>query len=178
MAISFKEKEHIFDLLQNDVATQKSVLFITTKEAKEHLDSAGNFKLRKSARDKGVVLKVVKNTLISRAFDLPEELTGQTIVAYMEDKEQSDEVTVPKTIVKIIEDDFKDTLSVVGSYVNGEYFDTEKTKKLAKTSTKEESMSKVAGMVQTIISKIAVGVKEVPTSVARGVSEYSKTISN
>jgi large subunit ribosomal protein L10 len=176
MAITFQEKEAILNLLQNEVAPQKAVLLVTTKDAKDTLDSEGNFKFRSTARKDGVVVRVVKNTLISRVFETPEPLTGQTIVAYLENKEESDEVTVPKTIVDIINDDFKDTLSIVGSFINGEYYDPAKTKVIASVATKDQSMSQVAGLLQTITSRIAVGIKEIPTSVARGVSEYSKTI--
>lgn len=175
MAISQQEKETILELLQTEVAPQKSVIFVTTKDAKEALNSESNFDFRKSARQEGVVLRVVKNTLLSRVFDLP-ELSGQTIVAYLEDKDKSDEVTVPKTVVDIIDDKFKEQLSVLGAVVNGEYFDADKTKVLAQTPTKDQSLAQMAGMLQSITSKIAIGVKEIPTSVARGVSEYSKTL--
>lgn len=175
MAISYQEKKAIFELLQNEVASQKAVLFISTKDAKETLNSESNFNFRKTARQQGIVVRVVKNTLLSKVFDIP-TLTGQTIVAFLENKEQGDEVTVPKAIVTMIDADFKNTFSIVGSVVNGEYLDTSRTQMLAHTSTKDESLSKIAGLLQSITAKIAIGIKEVPTSTARGIAEFSKTI--
>jgi large subunit ribosomal protein L10 len=50
----------------------------------------------------------------------------------------------------------------------------EKAKKLAEVPSFEESMSMVAGALESITSQVAKGVKEVPSQVARGVSEVSQ----
>lgn len=175
MAITIKEKQHILELLQNHVAPQKSVVILSTNNSKSSLDSTKNFGFRSSARKKGIIIKVVKNTLISKIFDTP-DLVGQTLLAFLENKEESDEVAVPKSIVSIIKDDYDDNLQIIGSIVNGEYYDSTKTITLSQTSTKLESLSMVAGLLNSITARIAIATKEVPSSVARGVSEISKQL--
>jgi large subunit ribosomal protein L10 len=177
MAITHDQKVTILDVLTNNVATQKSVLFLTTKNTEEPVDAATNQKFRMAAREKGVMIQIIKNTLIKRVFPNLPELNGQTYVAYLFDGQESDEVTVAKGVVDLVSKDFKMNFDYVGSVVVGEFYDKTQTIKLAKTPTKEESMAQLAGALNQITAKIAIGVKEIPTGVARGVSEYSKTLS-
>ena len=176
MAISHSQKVAILDTMQSDVASQKSVMLISTAEADSPLDAKANVTFRKEARAKGVVIKVVKNTLIKKAFESVPELTGPTYVAFLENKEESDEVTVPKVIVNLLSEEFKENFTVVGSVVNGEYLDKENTIELSKTSTKEESLAKIAGGINQLATKLAIAVNELPSGIVRGVSEYSKTL--
>ncbi len=177
MAITRNEKVTILDVLTNNVATQKSVLFLTTKEADKSVSAFTNQKFRMAARENGVMIQVVKNTLLQRVFPTLPKLTGQTYVAYLFDGTESDEVTVAKEVVDLISKDFKINFDCVGSVVIGEFYDKAQTIKLAKTLTKEESLAKIAGAINQITAKIAIGVKEIPAGLARGVSEYSKTLS-
>jgi large subunit ribosomal protein L10 len=176
MAISHLQKVAILDKIQLEVAPQKAVMLITTADAAETLDAVANVTFRKEARSKGVVIKVVKNTLIQKAFAGVPVLVGPTYVAYLEDKDKSDEVTVPKVIADLIEDKFKEKFSVVGSVVNSEFLDQDQTLLLAKTSTKEESLAKIAGAINQLATKLAIAINEIPSGVVRGVSEYSKTL--
>lgn len=177
MAITRDQKVTILDILTNSVATQKSVLFLTTQDTEESVNAATNQKFRMEARKQGVMIQIVKNTLLKRVFPSLPDLTGQTYVAYLFDGEQSDEVTVAKGVVDLVSKDFKMNFDYVGSVVVGEFYDKTQTIKLAKTPTKEESMAKLAGALNQITAKIAIGLKEVSAGVARGVSEYSKTLS-
>ena len=176
MAISHNQKVAILDKLQSDVAPQKAVMLISTADAETPLDATANVKFRKAARAKGVVIKVIKNTLIKKAFETVPELTGPTYVAFLENQEESDEVTVPKVVVDLISEDFKENFSVVGSVVNSEFLDQASTIELSKTSTKEESLAKIAGGINQLATKLAIAINELPSGVVRGVSEYSKTL--
>lgn len=176
MAISHNQKVAILDKMHEDVASQKAIMFITTKDAETSLDAQTNVKFRKEARSKGVVIKVVKNTLIKKAFEVMPELTGPTYVAFLEDKEQSDEVTVPKIVCDLVKDDFEDNFNIVGSVVNNEFLDDQQTVVLSKTPTKEESLAAVAGSVNQLATKLAIAINELPSGIVRGVSEYSKTL--
>jgi large subunit ribosomal protein L10 len=177
MAISHQQKVDILEKLQNDVATQKSILLLTTNNAEQSLDSELTFKLRKSGRDVGIQIKVVKNTLIQKAFESVPALVGPTYLAYMVNKEDSDEITVAKSIVNTIKADFKTNVNILGAIVNGEFLDASRTITLSNTPSKLDSLSSIAGMLNSFAAKIATGIKEVPSSVARGVSQYSKTLS-
>jgi large subunit ribosomal protein L10 len=174
MAVSHSQKVTILNTLENQVATQKAVLILSTNGAEATLNSELTTKIRQQARKAGVVIKVVKNTLVSKTFkDLP-TLRGQTYIAYLENGELSNEITVPKEIVGIVSKDFKENFLLLGSYINGEYFDVAKTQQLAQTPTLDVSIAKIAGSINQIATKLALVIKEIPSSVARGVSEATK----
>jgi len=182
MAVSHAQKVATLNELQNGATSQKAVVLLNTGEVKVALDAAGTYNLRKAAKDQGVSLKVVKNTLIRLAFKesgMP-DFSGSTFLAYLDEEHaaQSDEVTVPKVIASLVEKEFKDSTRILGSVVNGEFYNTEVTVKLSKTPTFTQSMSALAGLLQQIGgAKIAALVKEIPAQVCRGVSAYSKTLS-
>lgn len=176
MAVSREKKVTILDILTNNVATQKSVLFLTTKGGETTVDALTNQKFRMEARKQGLMIQVIKNSLIQRVFPSLPQLSGQTYVAYMFDGSKTDEVSVAKAVVDLVSKDFKVNFDYIGSVVVGEYFDKSKTIQLAKTPTKEQSLAQIAGALNQITARIAIGIKEVSTGVARGVSEYSKTI--
>lgn len=181
MAISHKQKITILDDLTTNVASQKAVVLLNTQDTDENLDSQKNFDMRSKARESGIKIQVVKNTLIKKTFEsvegFPTDFTGATYLAYLVNGEEGDEVTVPKAIVKLVEKEFKESLKVLGSVVNGEFYETAKTVQLSKTPSFTDSMSMTAGMLQSVISRIAVATREVPTKMVRGISEYSKTLS-
>jgi large subunit ribosomal protein L10 len=176
MAVSKVTKQAIYSELTTEIASQKAVVILTTKGSETNLNATSNYNLRKEARAKGIKLQVIKNTLINKAFSNVPTLTGVSFLAYLVDGSESDEVTVPKNIVDLIDKDFKTEMSVLGSVVNGEYYDKAKTIQLSKVSTKEESLAKIAGALNQITARIAIAVKEVPASIARGVDAYQKTL--
>jgi large subunit ribosomal protein L10 len=176
MAISYSKKVALMDLLNEQVNPQKSVLFLTTYNSKAALNSELNFSFRKSARNKGVMLKVIKNTLIKKSFDNIPDLVGPTYIAYMEDKSKSDEILTAKVVVDLVKKDFQENFAIIGSVVNGEFYNSPKTIQLSNTSSKEESLSQIAGLLNRITAKVAIGIKEVPSSIARGVLAHSKNL--
>lgn len=174
MAVSHAQKVTIFQDLKNSVSTQKAVLVLTTRGTEATLNSEKNTQFRQEARKSGVILKVFKNTLIQKTFSNVPDLIGQTYLAYLEDKNQSDEIKVPKSIVGLISKDFKENFIVIGSVVNGEFLDKNQTVQLSKTPSLQDSMAMVAGSLNQIATKLAVVIKEIPSSVARGISEVQK----
>jgi large subunit ribosomal protein L10 len=175
MAISRSKKEDILTMLRDEVQTQVSVGFLTTHNTEQSLNSEITSEIRKKARSKGASVQVIKNTLLSRAFTTLPSLIGPTYVVYLTKGETGDEVKIPKIVSSIVED-YKDSISILGSLVHGEYFDTVQTKTLSNTPSKQESMASVAGLLQSFASSIAITVKEIPSGVVRGVSEMSKKI--
>jgi large subunit ribosomal protein L10 len=177
MAISKRKKVEILDEINSQVKVQKSVVLLSTNGSENSIDSQANFEIRKKANEQGVKLRIVKNTLIQKSFENVPDLIGQTYLGYLNDPEKSDEVTVPKVLVEITaKKDYKNSLKVVGSVVNGEFLDSNDTVNLSKVPSFNDSMSMVAGSLNQVISKIALTVNEVPSGVARGVSEVSKNI--
>jgi len=174
MALTRIQKQEIIDDLLNSVATQKSVLLLTTSGAEASLNSKLNSKIRSEARKNGVILKIVKNTLVKRVFEDTPDLVGQTYLAYLENQENSDEIKVPKSMVGMVNKDFKENFIILGAVVNGEFFDSAKTQQLSKTPSLQDSMSSVAGSLNQIATKLAMAIKEIPAGVARGISEISK----
>jgi len=177
MAVSRTQKTGILEELQLSAASQPTVVLLTTKDAEQGLTASSNSELRQTARKGGVKLQVVKNTLIRRVFSSVPELTGSTLLAYMVNSSSVDEVTVPKAIVDLVTDTYGKQISVLGSVVNGEFYNSTQTIQLSKVPSFNDSMAMVAGTLNAITAKIARSVKEVPSGIARGVSAYSEKIS-
>lgn len=171
MAISRKRKTVILDKLNTEVATQKAVLLLTTNNAEKSLDSELTFQIRKQAHDQGIEIKVVKNTLIQKTFSKVPQLVGPTYLAYLINKTESDEVTVPKVIVELVKKEFSKNLNVVGSVINGDFLDVKETNILSKTPSKQDSIAIIAGMLNQSTVKIALTIKEIPSQIVRCVSE-------
>lgn len=175
MPTSKIKKHEILKRLLERVKTQKSILLLSSTGKEENLDAEKNYKFRKEARTNGVIIEVVKNTLIARMFEnLPDKLKGQTYLAYLEDGENSDEISVPKSVVGSVEGDFAKNFEIYGAIVNGEFLDTTQAIGLSKVASKNDSMAMVAGTINQIIAKIALTIKEIPASTARAVAEVSK----
>ena len=174
MATTRIKKEEIVEFLTNSVATQKSVVLLTTKDSKKSLDSETNTDFRKQARNLGIIVKVVKNTITKKVFPTVAKLDGQTYIAYAENFENTDEITVPKIIIKLGIGDFKDNFTVVGAMVNGEFYNSSDAIKLSLVPSKQESMAMVAGTLKALMAKVPTLVKEVSSKLARSVNEVSK----
>jgi large subunit ribosomal protein L10 len=173
MAVTHQKKVDIVRELQDLVLPQKTCVLLSTNGAEDSIDSSDNFELRFSARKNGVVVKVVKNTLIKIVFPQSPDLAGQTYLAYLENPESGDEVTVPKIIVDLVKEKFETKFNILGSVVNGEFLDSRNTTLLSKTPSFNQSMATLAATLNQFASKIAVGVKEIPASIARGVNAMS-----
>lgn len=175
MATSKLKKTELLTYFKEKVLTQKSIVFLSTAGAESSLDSKTNVNLRKQARTQGVEIKVLKNTLTKKLFPVVEGLDGQTYIAYSENTEATDEVTVPKVVIKLATGEYKQNFKVVGAVVNGEFLDSSKAISLSKVPSKQDSMAMVAGSLNSLISKIPRLVKEVSCKVARAVNETAKT---
>ena len=112
--------------------------------------------LRKSFRENNVEFVVTKNTLTKIAakeagfeglFD--KILQGQIGIAYAED------VTAPARIIKDFKKENDDLLNVVGLFFEGEMYPTEKYLEFANLPTKEESLSKLAIMINQPMTRVA-----------------------
>jgi len=171
MATSRIKKETVLKQLKEEIAVQKAVVLFTTLGSEASLNASKNQQLRLEARKAGIVIKIVKNTLTKAVFENLPDISGQTYLAFLEDKENSDEIKVPKSIVELTTTDFKDNFKIVGSVINGEFYDAGKTESLSKVPSFKDSMAMIAGSLNQITAKIAVAVKEIPSGLARGISQ-------
>jgi large subunit ribosomal protein L10 len=169
MAVSKLQKHAIAKKLNEQVATQKAVVILTTKDSTSSLTASKNLEFRKTCYSNGVSVQVVKNTIISLTFPEVKDLTGQTFLAFLTDGTNGDEIKAPKAVVDQIEGDFKDYFNVIGSVVNGSFYDHNSTIQLSKVPTFDQSMAMVAGSINQITAKIAIALKQVSAGVARGV---------
>lgn len=110
-------------------------------------------KLRKSARDKGVYLKVVRNTLAKRALDntnfacLNEVLVGPTILAFSRE-EPSAPARLFKDFVKM-----HDALSVKALAISGRFLDAGQMDYAATLPMRSEAIASLMAVMKAPISK-------------------------
>jgi large subunit ribosomal protein L10 len=174
MAVSHQKKQEILELLNTSVSPQKAVVLITTLKAEKSLNAEFNFKVRKAAKASGITLKVVKNTLINKTFESVPNLVGPTYLAFLDEPENSDEVTTPKIMVNLVSKEFKENFNLIGSVVNGEFYNPTLTIQLSKTPSYKDSMAMLAGTLNQITAKLAIGIKEVPGGIARSIQAINQ----
>jgi large subunit ribosomal protein L10 len=174
MATPKNKKQLILDNIASDIKVQKSVVFLTTLGAETSLNAENNSNLRKEARKAGIKISVIKNTLLTKSFaDMP-QMGGQTYIAYQVESKNGDEITTPKAIIGLLKEDYKDYFNIVGCVLDGQFIDAAQTVVLSDTPSHRDSMAVIAGTLQTITSRIALGIKEIPASIARATGEVHK----
>jgi large subunit ribosomal protein L10 len=122
--------------------------------------------LRRSARDAGVHIQVIKNSLTRIAIKdtpydvLDDQLVGPLVVALSED---------PVAVAKIMDkaaDDYK-SIVVKSGAMNGELLNEAGIKALAKLPGREELLATLVGTMQAPIVKAVRTMNEVPSSFVR-----------
>ncbi len=126
--------------------------------------------LRRAARDKGVVLKVVKNSLARRAFEgtnfecMSDGLTGPLILAFaMEDLGSA------ARVVKDFNKEHKLLDAKIVS-VGGEVFGPEELERVAKLPTRDEALAILMATMKAPVTKLARTMNEVPSKFVRTVA--------
>ena len=126
--------------------------------------------LRKKAREEGVYLRVVRNTLLKRAVDgtqyecIREVLTGPTILAFsMED---------PGAAARVLKDFAKenDKFEVKALSVGGKLLGADQIDALAKLPTYDQAVSMLMSVMLAPVTKLVQTFNEVPTKVTRAVA--------
>lgn len=126
--------------------------------------------LRKNARENGVYLRVVRNTLLKRAVEstdyecLNPVLTGPTILAFsMED---------PGAAARVLKDFAKgnDKFEVKALSIGGKLLGAEQLDALASLPTYDQAVSMLMSVMLAPITKLARTFNEVPTKVTRAVA--------
>ena len=166
MALSFAEKEAIVSEVAEVAASAYSA--VTAEyiglSAEEMTD------LRAKARNGGVYLRVVKNTLARRAVNgtdyecLQDTLTGPLLMAFSQED--------PGAAARVLKDFAKenDKLVIKALSVSGQLLAASEIDRLASLPTKEQAISMLMSVMQAPIAKFARTLNEVPGKLVRTVA--------
>lgn len=126
--------------------------------------------LRKEARNNGVYLRVVKNTLAKRAvadtdFEcMTEGFTGPLVLAFSQED--------PGAAARVIHDFVKDHNDMIVRMVSisGKLLDPSEIKTLAKMPTYEQAISILMATMKAPVQKLATTLNEVPGKLVRTIA--------
>ncbi|MEZ2719809.1 50S ribosomal protein L10 [Paenalcaligenes hominis] len=165
MSLNRQEKALVIEEVAGQVSNAQSIVIAEYRG----LDVASVTVLRKQARESGVYLRVLKNTLVRRAiadtsFDgLTDQLVGPLMYAISEDP-----VAAAKTLA-----DFAKTnpsLVIKGGAMPNSILDEAGVKALASMPSRDELLAKLLGTMQAPIAQFVRTLNEVPTKFVRGLA--------
>lgn len=168
-----KEKKHavVAELTEN-FRDRSSLYFVDFTGMSVALDQS----FRSELRQKGVTMKVAKNTLILRALDAvggyeieDSTLAGQTAVIYG----GHDPIAPAKIIRQFFDKGGKPRLKV--AVIEGMKFDGSQLKQVAELPNREELISALIGSIHAPISGIVGSINAVMRDVASLVEEVAKS---
>ncbi len=163
MAIGLAGKKAIVKEV-NDVAS--NALAVTVAEYRG-IEVADMTALRKKAREQGVFVKVVRNTLAKRAFegtqfeDMSEALKGPLVYGFSLD--------APGASARLFKDFSKENknLQVTALSIGNGIMGPEKLDAVASLPTRDEALAKLLATFKAPVSKFVRTVNEVPAKFVR-----------
>jgi large subunit ribosomal protein L10 len=133
--------------------------------------------LRSRLRPTGSVCKVTKNTLMRLAVE--EDETWKPMTKFLKGSSAfvlvRDDVGGAVRAYQSFKKDAKKT-EFRGGVMQGQSLNESQVKAIADLPSKEELMGQVAGAINSLATKLAVGIKEVPSSVGRGINEIPSSL--
>ena len=163
MGLILDAKKAIVDEIANVAAEAPSAI------AAEYigLTVADMTKLRTAARESGVYLKVVRNTLARRAFEnsnfecMRDSLVGPLVYAFSSDE--------PGSAARVIRDFSKENDKLVVKLValDGQLLDPSELGRLASMPSQDEARAMLLGLLSAPMGKFARTINEVPSKLAR-----------
>ena len=165
MSLNRNEKAAVIEEVSAQVANAQSLIVAEYRG----IDVASVTVLRKTARESGVYLRVLKNTLVSRAIagtefeGISDQLTGPLIYAISED---------PVAAAKVLSNFAKTNEKIVikAGALPGSVLDANGVKALATMPSRDELLSKLLGTMQAPIATFVRTLNEVPTKFVRGLA--------
>lgn len=165
MSLNRNEKAAVIEEVSAQVANAQSVVVAEYRG----IDVASVTVLRKTARESGVYLRVLKNTLVCRAIagtefeGISDQLTGPLIYAISED---------PVAAAKVLSNFAKTNEKIVikAGALPGSVLDANGVKALATMPSRDELLSKLLGTMQAPIATFVRTLNEVPTKFVRGLA--------
>lgn len=165
MSLNRTEKAELIEEVSAQVANAQSLVIAEYRG----IDVAAVTVLRKTARESGVYLRVIKNTLVRRALadsqfeGISDQLTGPLIYAISED---------PVSAAKTLSDFAKTNPNIIlkGGSLPNKVLDENGVKALATMPSRDELLSKLLGTMQAPITQFVRTLNEVPTKFVRGLA--------
>jgi len=165
VSLNRQEKAVVIEEVSAQVANAQSIIIAEYRG----LDVASVTVLRKKARESGVYLRVLKNSLARRAIagtpfeGISEQLTGPLIYGISAD---------PVAAAKVIADFGKtnDKLVIKSGALPNNLLTVDGVKALATMPSREELLSKLLGTMQAPIATFVRTLNEVPTKFVRGLA--------
>jgi large subunit ribosomal protein L10 len=165
MALNRQEKAAIIEELNGKLSSAQSVIVAEYRG----LSVESLTKLRKEARQSGVYLRVLKNTLAKRSITesafapLGDKMVGPLIYGI-----SADPVAAAKVLVNFAKTN--DKLIVTAGAMPGQLLNADGVKALATMPSREELLSKLLGTMQAPIAQFVRTLNEVPTKFVRGLA--------
>ena len=160
MSAHFEAKKVVVEEIKAKIQASKSVVLVKFNG----LTVAQDTELRREFRKNNVEYKVLKNTLIRRAFndlgvtDFDEDLNGPTSVAF-----GLDETGASKVIIDAVKK-YENKVTVKSAYVDGTRVDVNAVKELAAMPSKEELLAKLLGSLKAPLSNFVGVLSAMPRS--------------
>ena len=157
MSANLEAKKQVVESIKAKISDSKSVVLVNYKG----LTVAEDTELRNEFRKANVEYKVLKNTLIRRAFielgvdSFDADLNGTTAVAF-----GSDETGASKIVIDNAKK-YDNKLVAKSAYVNGEYVDKKGVEALASIPSKDALYSMLAGTLSNFVRGLAVALNRV-----------------
>lgn len=157
MSANLEAKKQVVEDIKAKISASKSVVLVNYKG----LTVAEDTELRNAFRKANVEYKVLKNTLIRRAFNelgvdsFDADLNGTTAVAF-----GCDEVGASKIVVENAKK-LENKITAKSAYVNGEYVDKKGVEELAAIPSKDALYGILAGTLSNFVRGLAVALNRV-----------------
>ena len=165
MSLNREEKAEVIEEVSAELAKAQSVIIAEYRG----LDVASVTVLRKSARESGVYLRVLKNTLVRRAVaDTPFEGLSDQLVGPLMYAISDDPVAAAKVLSEFAKSN--DKLVIKGGAMPNSLLDVEGVKALATMPSRDELLAKLLGTMQAPIAQFVRTLNEVPTKFVRGLA--------
>jgi large subunit ribosomal protein L10 len=171
MGRTLENKQQIVGELKELLADAELALVLDYKglSIKEMSDLRGRLQASNS------VCKVTKNTLMRRAIDgdsswanLDSLLTGTNAFVLVKG-----DVGAGVKAVQTFQKEVKKS-ETKGGLFEGKLLSQDEIKAIADLPSKEELMAKIAGAINAVATKVAVGINEVPSGMARALNQHAE----
>ena len=162
MSLNLEDKKAVVAEIAKQVSSAQAIIMAENRG----LPVAAFTKLRKQARDSGVFLKVLKNTLVRRAVadtpfsGLAGKMSGPLTYGIGPD---------PVAVAKVLSDFAKgnDKFVIAGGAMPGQLMSAKEISALAALPSREELIAKLLGTMQAPIVKLVRTMNEVPGKFVR-----------
>ena len=174
MSANFEAKKVVVEEIKQKIQNAKSIVLVKFNG----LTVAEDTELRGEFRKNNVEYKVLKNTLVRKAFndlginDFDDDLNGPTSVAF-----GTDETGAAKVIIEAVKK-YEDKVSVKSGFVDGGKIDANGVKTLAAMPSKEELVAKMLGSLQAPIANFVGVLSAMPRSLVIALNAVAEKKAN